>query len=408
MKIKIAGYKNRVNNNSGFELAYIYVSVKRYLLWRQQMKIRCLIFLISITLCINNKLTAQSDSSYAINGTVTESETKQPLEGVNVFLDGTTIGTTSDMNGFFEITNVKRGGYVLVLSMIGFSVESKKIEIPQRKFKSIEVVLKPKSYEMPVINVIASVDDEWADQYKKFLTNFIGDSENAEECEILNKEQINFTVERKTGEFSAHSNEWLEIINKALGYKVFFNIRDFSVSGRGETRYLGEIRFSELESDSAEEIYKWKLNRLKAHKGSLRHFLSALWKNKLFKEDFLIYESETPNWKDLTKKNSFVPDVKQITQNISDWEKGLAVSNFIKVVYLKESEDENFCDYRKSYGSKIESVLDKQTSWFKLQQGFITFDKSGNTLEENRAIKVYGYWGWQRIADLLPKDYVGE
>ncbi|NUY80699.1 SusC/RagA family TonB-linked outer membrane protein [Flavobacterium sp. MAH-1] len=54
-----------------------------------------------------------------LKGTVTEKATGQPLPGVNVVVQGTTNGTSTDFDGNYTLNNVKRGDKI-VFSYIGF------------------------------------------------------------------------------------------------------------------------------------------------------------------------------------------------------------------------------------------------------------------------------------------------
>lgn len=56
-----------------------------------------------------------------IAGTVTDAGTGDPLIGVNVVIQGTTQGTTTDVDGNYIILNVRPGTYSLEFSYIGFS-----------------------------------------------------------------------------------------------------------------------------------------------------------------------------------------------------------------------------------------------------------------------------------------------
>jgi len=57
-----------------------------------------------------------------ITGTVSEIS-GEPLPGVNVFVKGSTVGTTTDFNGKYSIT-VKKESDVLVFSFIGYNEQS--------------------------------------------------------------------------------------------------------------------------------------------------------------------------------------------------------------------------------------------------------------------------------------------
>ena len=57
-----------------------------------------------------------------ISGRVVDKSTSEPLPGVNVLLRGTTLGTVTDIDGYFVILNVPPGSYSLQASMVGYAV----------------------------------------------------------------------------------------------------------------------------------------------------------------------------------------------------------------------------------------------------------------------------------------------
>ena len=56
-----------------------------------------------------------------ISGRVTEAGTGDPLAGVNVVIEGTTQGTSTDAEGYYSIINVRPGTYDIRASFIGFT-----------------------------------------------------------------------------------------------------------------------------------------------------------------------------------------------------------------------------------------------------------------------------------------------
>jgi TonB-linked SusC/RagA family outer membrane protein len=57
-----------------------------------------------------------------VSGTITDGQTGEPLPGVNIIIEGTTIGVTSDINGKYTI-ELPNQNAVLVFSYIGYLVE---------------------------------------------------------------------------------------------------------------------------------------------------------------------------------------------------------------------------------------------------------------------------------------------
>ncbi|MCI0698439.1 TonB-dependent receptor [candidate division KSB1 bacterium] len=55
-----------------------------------------------------------------ISGKVVDRETKEPLPGANILVDGTTLGASTDLNGDYVILNVPVGGYTVKCTFIGY------------------------------------------------------------------------------------------------------------------------------------------------------------------------------------------------------------------------------------------------------------------------------------------------
>ncbi len=71
-----------------------------------------------------------------VSGTVTESGTDMPIPGVNVIVQGTSNGTTTDFDGNYSIDNISEGD-VLSFSFLGFSTQ----QIPYNGQSNINVQL---------------------------------------------------------------------------------------------------------------------------------------------------------------------------------------------------------------------------------------------------------------------------
>ncbi len=60
-----------------------------------------------------------------ISGTVLDSETGEPLPGANILLEGTAIGASANVDGFYFILNIPPGRYVVQASYIGYNSTTK-------------------------------------------------------------------------------------------------------------------------------------------------------------------------------------------------------------------------------------------------------------------------------------------
>ena len=79
--------------------------------------------LISISLALLCIFTGSVFGSVVgkITGEVIDVATKEPLVGVSVAVEGTTMGGITDANGMYKILNVPVGDYILVMSAVGYS-----------------------------------------------------------------------------------------------------------------------------------------------------------------------------------------------------------------------------------------------------------------------------------------------
>lgn len=79
-----------------------------------------------------------AQESYSITGTVLADD--DPLSFVNVYFEGTSKGTTTDINGNYILQEIKPGSYVLVASYTGFTSERKQITVRDQNM-NIDFVL---------------------------------------------------------------------------------------------------------------------------------------------------------------------------------------------------------------------------------------------------------------------------
>ena len=56
-----------------------------------------------------------------IKGTIHDGKTNETMIGASVMIDGTSIGTTTDLDGNFELHNIEAGTYKLIISSIGYA-----------------------------------------------------------------------------------------------------------------------------------------------------------------------------------------------------------------------------------------------------------------------------------------------
>ena len=81
-------------------------------------------------------------------------------------------------------------------------------------------------------------------------------------------------------------------------------------------------------------------------------------------------------------------------------ERTLKFPNYLEVTYMDELEDSR---YLRFIGKS--RFVDAQTSWIKLEADSVFIDSEGRYFDQFK-INMFGYWSWERLADMLPYEYV--
>ena len=105
----------------------------------------------NITENTSAKNTKQQENNINVKGIV--SDEMGALADVSVFLEGTTIGTVTDFDGYFEFPKLLKKGDVLVFSLIG--MESKKVAINSNSSLKIELKVNMKNETCVLMGKVA-------------------------------------------------------------------------------------------------------------------------------------------------------------------------------------------------------------------------------------------------------------
>ncbi|MFQ5568059.1 MAG: TonB-dependent receptor domain-containing protein [Rhodothermales bacterium] len=99
---------------------------------------------------------ATAQTTGKIAGTVIDTSTGETLPGVNVLIEGTTQGTSTDINGRFVIIGVRPGVYTIVASFVGFSTERREgVAVNIDLTTTVDFSLREEVFEGEEIVVIA-------------------------------------------------------------------------------------------------------------------------------------------------------------------------------------------------------------------------------------------------------------
>ncbi len=116
-------------------------------------KLKFLTALLLIVLSVSSKLQGQTGT---IEGSVIDKANSESLIGTTIMIEGTTIGTTSDINGMFVLKNIKPGVYNLKVSYISYNTKViEKVKVEADKTTSVKAELESAMQALADVNVTA-------------------------------------------------------------------------------------------------------------------------------------------------------------------------------------------------------------------------------------------------------------
>lgn len=97
----------------------------------------------------------------SVKGKVLDSKTGELLPGVVVFVEGTSIGTSTDMDGNFMLKNIPVGSHNITFKFIGYTSKSiTDVKIKKGEITSFDITLESSQNELTEVVVTATVNKE--------------------------------------------------------------------------------------------------------------------------------------------------------------------------------------------------------------------------------------------------------
>ena len=376
-----------------------------------------------------------------LSGVVQDSVTHQPLAFASVFLANTTLGATTTEQGQFEFPRVPKGTYDVVGSYVGYRLAKQTITVETAPMK-LTINLAPTGNQLG--EVVVQPEPNKPEDYRKFTELFLGGSTFSEQCRISNPNDVRVLRDDSTQELSARTKEFLQIDNDALGYRLKYYGLYFSFDpDAGSITYYGQPVFEELKPRDEAQRRLWAANRLTAYTGSFMHFLRCLYTNRLAAGNFLAQQIKvTPNpryeraqqqreallkagaagayspaekdslrhWsRELPELTTLYPEPRPIDSLRRVKPNGrtyLSFSGQLQVAHFGEAPDPRFRQPMNTLGySRTPFPPLRQVSRLQLADGEAEIQADGS-LRNPLEVAIGGYWGFEKIGEFLPYDYV--
>jgi hypothetical protein len=330
-----------------------------------------------------------------VTGIVTDS-LNVPVPFASVYLSKTTIGNMTNKDGAYTLTIPQNGEYELVTSCIGY--QSKKSTLyADGKPRTINIRLSLDFVKIDEVNVLAK-DKNRIKNYAKFIKLFLGESVNAENCRILNTEDLYLRKEAESDIITGRSLKPLQIENRSLGYKLTYDLTDFTYDAKfGFLRFSGNTFFQGLPGN-AKEVKKFVQHRLRTYYGSRMHFLRSLFMDSLKRENFKISDYEAVM--DLDAMENKIEKVQPLPENSL---KVMREPDFMTIFSLKPLYI-NYYDNRRDLSTELIGFEPKEC------ESTLNFSKKIKVFRNGHVTDPYSVtWGGvmavERVADMMPDDF---
>lgn len=307
-----------------------------------------------------------------IKGTVFDQKTHEAIYLATVYFSGTTVGALTDKNGNFELDVSKNAPMPLTVSILGYNSAT----INYNTYSTANpllIYLTPKLFELNEVVVKAKpLARDRKYNLLLFRNEFLGTSANAQNCDILNEDDITFNYGSDRDTLKAFASKPIQIINRKLGYKITYYLDKFEYYKRSKSFvYKGNLIFNEDLATNDPQKPVFERRRKNSFQPSRMHFFRTLWANDLKSTGFVVYNST----------NDFVDYQNMVLEDDRHRK------------FLKYKENLGICYYSKLPTSHILFLKEK-----------VYFDKNGYCDESG--ITWEGKMASLRIGDQLPYDYI--
>lgn len=379
------------------------MTIEKYIniIKKQSVKGLCLLLIGTILFPLPTSLLGQirviaakkeTPKNKRLSSILVEASSGLPISDAFIFIRNSSISTTSDLSGSFNLDKGVFSTAELVLTHLNYETQS--INLTTTSILPDTIYLLAKKLELAAVEIKSKKGNakkrkKWM---KRFRTAFFGSNKQAKSITFTNPEVVWFQEDGRN--LRAEAIDYLAIINHDLGYKIRFYLDTFHLDKRKHVVYSGKVFFEDLIAQSTNQDQLRKNRRL-TYVASKKYFFKSLWDKNVAQEAFtfgLAQMDSRGRLLDFELKNRDNLPMKQIgNQAIITTDKYFAFANKNIVTKFGASY---FTGGNDSYATGLLKPL----------AGKIIFDQNGHIINSHE-IEELGYWTQRRIARLLPIEY---
>lgn len=338
-------------------------------------------YLLFFILCLPFSLSAQ-----ILKGKVIDAQTNKPLENADVFIDQTSIGTSTNENGLFELDS-KGAQQQVIINAFGYKNKA----FSTSDFKAFKTIsLEPEDEILQEVVIEASLFSR-KELLKTFKHFFLGTTTNGKKAIIENEDDLVLYYDKEQRMLICESPKRIRVLNKNLGYRVSFYLNEAKITFRNKTinpeSYHQSIIFGYTSfTDLSKKRTEYVKQRNKTFDVSANPFWLAFLKNNLKENDYYFYVNGMIIERD---------DYFSIEPKGDDFKVSLIQKPVAKGFKNTENiEPFNVTHVKRKEQKSLIYVLDNE----------IYINKNGFVINP-QSIVYGGYFSDLKIADMLPMDF---
>lgn len=226
-------------------------------------------------------------STVTLSGKVVDERTGEILPFANVFINNSSIGTTTNEKGEYLLGNLPLGSLEMAVSFLGYTTIKQTLRFEESGKKTIIFKMK-EGMELAGVTIYSKKGKKREQYLKTLSAQLLGESKFSKLSKILNPEVITISKE-DNGHLLARSNGPLKIENKALGYIIHQDLDDFDFYD-GKLFYGGSTRFEIMKASTEKEQKTWRANQKEAYQGSLKQLLTSMVVDSVREYGFRVFQ----------------------------------------------------------------------------------------------------------------------
>jgi len=220
-----------------------------------------------------------------ISGCITDAEDGSPIPSAAVFFTNTSIGITTDFEGFYRLQIPGQGSYRLTISHVGYEQITFEIE-PGKESVTLNVAMR--IHEFDALDISAGVRFRPRD-ITLFWNKIIGKNPSKRTIQATNPEIVYYYYNPDTRILKVLCREPLEIINYETGYHIHYHLGNFTHDYKTDiTNWEYQSLFTELDPANNREKNAWEKKRKEVYDVSIPKFIKSLYNNTLLEDGFVM------------------------------------------------------------------------------------------------------------------------